>query len=67
MNASSNTSIEYGGIMFFHKNLSEYLPYSILYILGFVSGFFGNYIFNLFHLKLKFICINFKKFKVICL
>lgn len=34
--------IEIGGALFFLMNLSEYLPYSILAVAGFVFGFFGN-------------------------
>lgn len=33
---------EYGGLVFFLQNLPDYLPYSILSVLGTVVGIIGN-------------------------
>ena len=40
-NSSNETIIEYGGILFFLSNLSEYLPYTLFNIFGAIGGTFG--------------------------
>ena len=41
-NFSTGQVSEIGGVLFFLMYLSDYLPYTIISILGFVLGFFGN-------------------------
>ena len=38
---NTEISIEYGGILFFMQNLSDYLPYTVLNIIGAVFGSIG--------------------------
>ena len=42
MNQSTNSSIEYGGLIYFVKYMSAYLPYTLLVVFAAILGTFGK-------------------------
>ncbi len=42
MNQSTNSSVEYGGLIYFFKYMSAYLPYTLLSIFAAIVGTFGK-------------------------
>ncbi len=42
MNQSTNSSVEYGGLIYFLKYMSAYLPYTLLSIFAAIVGTFGK-------------------------